>query len=205
MSSRWTHLFRTSQRCSPGRGGPLPRRAPPSRWRCRAPLPSRRGPSRGGSRSSVPPGARGKGEDLVGHVYAWMCRLKKALSEMKSEGMTIPQVWLEGKFHLQERRTCSIMGEERPPDADSGDDARLTHYLSMLGDEEPSRRWKAAEGLALVGDPRGLGPLIAALQDEDWRVRRKAAWGARGTGRSPGGHPPPEGDGERDGRGEGDD
>ena len=68
------------------------------------------------------------------------------------------------------------MGEERPPEADSADDARFSYYLSMLGDEEPSLRWKAVEGLARLGDPRGLGPLIAALQDEDWRVRRKAAW-----------------------------
>jgi HEAT repeat protein len=68
------------------------------------------------------------------------------------------------------------MGEESPPESESGDDASFNHYLSMLGDEDPSRRWKAAEGLARLGDPRGLGPLIGALQDEDWRVRRKAAW-----------------------------
>jgi HEAT repeat protein len=46
----------------------------------------------------------------------------------------------------------------------------------MLSHEDPSRRWKAAEGLARLGDPRALGPLIATLKDRDWRVRRKAAW-----------------------------
>jgi HEAT repeat protein len=82
----------------------------------------------------------------------------------------------EGKFHLQERRIWITMEEESSPPPTSGDDASFNHYLSMLADKEPSRRWKAAEGLARLGDLRGLGPLISALQDEDWRVRRKAAW-----------------------------
>lgn len=80
------------------------------------------------------------------------------------------------KFHLQERHTCLTMGDESLPLADTGDDAVFTHFISMLTEEDPSRRWKAAEGLARLGDPRGVGPLISALQDADWRVRRKAAW-----------------------------
>jgi HEAT repeat protein len=68
------------------------------------------------------------------------------------------------------------MGEDSSPPPSSGDDASLAHYLSMLENEEPSRRWKAAEGLARLGDPRGLDPLISALEDGDWRVRRKVAW-----------------------------
>ena len=68
------------------------------------------------------------------------------------------------------------MGEDISPPAASGDDAVFNHYLSMLSEEDPSRRWRAAEGLARLGDPRGLGPLISALQDGDWRVRRKVAW-----------------------------
>jgi HEAT repeat protein len=68
------------------------------------------------------------------------------------------------------------MGEEESSPPTPGDDARFSHYVSMLSDEDPSRRWKAAEGLARLGDPRALGPLIAALGDRDWRVRRKAAW-----------------------------
>jgi HEAT repeat protein len=68
------------------------------------------------------------------------------------------------------------MGEDSSPPPASGDDAVFAHYASMLSDENPSRRWKAAEGLARLGDPRGVGPLISALQDGDWRVRRKAAW-----------------------------
>jgi len=54
--------------------------------------------------------------------------------------------------------------------------ARFNHFLAMLKDEDPSRRWKAAEALARLGDDRGVDPLIAALSDEDWRVRQKAAW-----------------------------
>lgn len=53
---------------------------------------------------------------------------------------------------------------------------RIEHFLAMLKDEDPSRRWKAAEGLARLGDDRAVDPLIDALSDEDWRVRQKAAW-----------------------------
>jgi HEAT repeat protein len=68
------------------------------------------------------------------------------------------------------------MGEENESPQAAGDDARFNHYVSMLSDEDPARRWKAAEGLARLGDPRALGPLVGALQDPDWRVRMKAAW-----------------------------
>lgn len=54
--------------------------------------------------------------------------------------------------------------------------ARLGHFLGMLNEEDPSRRWKAIEGLARMGDSRAVDPLIGLLNDEDWRVRQKAAW-----------------------------
>jgi HEAT repeat protein len=70
-----------------------------------------------------------------------------------------------------------IMGEESPPTQPAaGHDAAIDSYVAHLSDEDPSRRWKAAEGLARLGDPRALGPLASALQDSDWRVRMKAAW-----------------------------
>jgi HEAT repeat protein len=53
---------------------------------------------------------------------------------------------------------------------------RLSHYLAMLKSDDAGRRWGAAESLARLGDDRGVGPLIEALSDEDWRVRQKAAW-----------------------------
>jgi len=68
------------------------------------------------------------------------------------------------------------MGEDNEAPEIPEDDARFGHYVSLLSEEDPSRRWKAAEGLARLGDPRALGPLIGALKDPDWRVRRKAAW-----------------------------
>ncbi len=59
---------------------------------------------------------------------------------------------------------------------DAGYEKRLEHYLLMLKDEDPSRRWKAAEGLARLRDGKAVVPLIDALSDQDWRVRQKAAW-----------------------------
>ena len=79
-------------------------------------------------------------------------------------------------FHLKWTHSSCAMGDEVQAPAAPGDDARFNHYLSMLSDEDPSRRWKALEALARLGDPRALGPLIGALRDPDWRVRRKAAW-----------------------------
>ena len=59
-----------------------------------------------------------------------------------------------------------------------GDDAekQMAHYLRMLADDNSANRWKAAESLGRLKDPRGTGPLVAALFDEDPRVRTKAAW-----------------------------
>jgi HEAT repeat protein len=56
------------------------------------------------------------------------------------------------------------------------DDVRLGHFIAMLDEEDPSRRWKAAESLGRIGNDRAVDPLILALTDEDWRVRQKAAW-----------------------------
>jgi len=53
---------------------------------------------------------------------------------------------------------------------------RLKYFIQMLDEEDPSRRWKAAEALARLGDEEAVEPLILALSDEDWRVRQKAAW-----------------------------
>lgn len=53
---------------------------------------------------------------------------------------------------------------------------RLEYFLRMLKDENPGKRWKAAESLARTGDYRAVEPLVSALNDEDWRVRQKSAW-----------------------------
>jgi HEAT repeat protein len=68
----------------------------------------------------------------------------------------------------------------RPDREDSttaeGSEQRLGHYLRMLSDENPGNRWKAADSLGRLKDPRGTGPLIDALFDDDVRVRVKVAW-----------------------------
>lgn len=61
------------------------------------------------------------------------------------------------------------MGKDKTED-------RLEYFLRMLKDENPGKRWKAAESLARTGDDRAVEPLITALNDEDWRVRQKSAW-----------------------------
>jgi hypothetical protein len=65
------------------------------------------------------------------------------------------------------------------PDDDEETDEyeiKFRYYIAMLEHENPGRRWKAAESLARLDDPRAVGPLIKALSDEDWRVRQKTAW-----------------------------
>jgi hypothetical protein len=68
--------------------------------------------------------------------------------------------------------------ESLPEDEEEADEyeKKFRYYIAMLKHENPGRRWKAAESLALLGDPRAVGPLIDALSDEDWRVRQKTAW-----------------------------
>jgi HEAT repeat protein len=53
---------------------------------------------------------------------------------------------------------------------------RFTYFLGLLSSKNPGDRWRAIEVLARTRDERAIEPLIAALEDEDWRVRQKAAW-----------------------------
>ena len=46
----------------------------------------------------------------------------------------------------------------------------------VVGELEHPSVSRAAEALARRGDPRAFEPRVSALQDPDWRVRRKAAW-----------------------------
>lgn len=60
------------------------------------------------------------------------------------------------------------------------------HYRGLLADPDPTLRWKGAEALGRLGDPRAVDDLIGALQDEDRLVRKKAVWalGALGDPRA---------------------
>jgi len=62
--------------------------------------------------------------------------------------------------------------------AESGDESeqRIAYYLRMLADDNVANRWKAAESLGRLADPRTTDPLIDALFDDDARVRTKVAW-----------------------------
>lgn len=59
---------------------------------------------------------------------------------------------------------------------EGGLEERLNHFSTMLSDPKPEWRWKAAQELGRMREPRALSILVRALQDEDWRVRQKAAW-----------------------------
>lgn len=63
-----------------------------------------------------------------------------------------------------------------PDDRESRNNSRLEHFIRLLSDEDEESRWKSAEALGRMGDPRAVDDLIGTLWDDDARVRRKAAW-----------------------------
>jgi HEAT repeat protein len=76
-------------------------------------------------------------------------------------------------------------GGESSDQADDPDlryNERLDHFIRMLSDDDEVSRWKAAEALGRIGDPRAADELISALWDDDPRVRLKAAWALGETG-----------------------
>jgi HEAT repeat protein len=62
------------------------------------------------------------------------------------------------------------------PEAGDESEQRIAYYLHMLADDNVANRWKAAESLGRLADPRTTDPLIDALFDDDARVRTKVAW-----------------------------
>jgi HEAT repeat protein len=75
----------------------------------------------------------------------------------------------------QDPSTSSHDQSENPNDGDESE-KRIAHYLRMLSDDNSANRWKAAESLGRLKDPRGTDPLIDALFDDDDRVRKEVAW-----------------------------
>jgi HEAT repeat protein len=69
-------------------------------------------------------------------------------------------------------------GAGYPDHADDPDErgARLAHFIQLLSVENEVSRWKAAEALGRIGDPKAVDELISTLWDDDARVRLKAAW-----------------------------
>ena len=60
--------------------------------------------------------------------------------------------------------------------SENGQEERLAHFIGMLSDDDEGNRWKAAEILGRLRDPKAVDPLIETLWDDDSRVRLKAAW-----------------------------
>jgi HEAT repeat protein len=72
--------------------------------------------------------------------------------------------------------STSSLDQGKNPNAGNESDTRIAHYFRMLLDNNGANRWKAAESLGRLRDPRATDPLIDALFDEDARVRKKVAW-----------------------------
>jgi len=70
------------------------------------------------------------------------------------------------------------------PEKSDDEKKQMTHYLRMLSEDSPASRWKAAESLGRLNNPRTTEPLIDALFDEDARVRMKVAWALGSLGDS---------------------
>ncbi|MDD1699114.1 MAG: HEAT repeat domain-containing protein [Methanoregula sp.] len=68
------------------------------------------------------------------------------------------------------------MPEQVSLDSSPDQNERLAHFIQMLTDDNEGNRWKAAEMLGRIGDPKAVEPLIETLWDDDSRVRLKAAW-----------------------------
>ncbi len=52
----------------------------------------------------------------------------------------------------------------------------FAYFIRNLTSDNPTLRWGAAHSLGRMNDPRAIEPLIALLEDGDWRVRFKAVW-----------------------------
>jgi HEAT repeat protein len=66
--------------------------------------------------------------------------------------------------------------EQEISGSEIGQEERLSHFITMLSDDDEGNRWKAAELLGRMRDPAAVDPLIETLWDDDSRVRLKAAW-----------------------------
>jgi HEAT repeat protein len=66
-------------------------------------------------------------------------------------------------------------GDDVPPHTPDND-RQLDYFIGLLSDDNEGTRWKAAESLGRIRDPRAVEPLIDTLWDDDARVRLKVAW-----------------------------
>lgn len=66
--------------------------------------------------------------------------------------------------------------EEKNEGKDENREEMFAYFLGNLQSDNPSLRWGAAHSLGRMNDSRAIEPLIALLNDPDWRVRFKAVW-----------------------------
>jgi HEAT repeat protein len=76
----------------------------------------------------------------------------------------------------KEHESDSIDLDQPTGEPVSGEDNRLAHFIRLLSDDDEVSRWKAAEALGRMEDPRAVEELISTLWDDDARVRLKVAW-----------------------------
>jgi hypothetical protein len=144
-------------------------------------------------------------EALLKEELPWLPSDKKPLESVKTGGHTEPPS--EGplldpglrtfKSEKKEEKTDSVKPEEQP-ETDTPDDPAILEMLRqegrdtvaaddlgrLLAEAEPEMRIEAARALGVLGDPRGLEPLIEALDDANEGVRIAAAEALEKVGHS---------------------
>jgi HEAT repeat protein len=82
----------------------------------------------------------------------------------------------ESSLPDKEHESDSTDADQPTGEPVSGEEKRLAHFIRLLSDDDEVSRWKAAEALGRMEDPRAVEELISTLWDDDARVRLKAAW-----------------------------
>lgn len=54
--------------------------------------------------------------------------------------------------------------------------ARIDNLVTLLSDDNPGNRWKAAQALGRLQGPAAVNGLLHALHDDDRRVQQNAIW-----------------------------
>ena len=72
--------------------------------------------------------------------------------------------------------TTATGQEVRPSQLPRRDEDQADYLVGLLSDDDPGKRWKAAQALGRLQHPSAVDALLRALYDDDWRVQQKAVW-----------------------------